>query len=125
MKKLISFLLNTVHVMAVLFTGLQYNFADNLLNVMNTLVVFLIVMYVLVTAGTLHNPTKASLEPLIKNLNSKSFNIRQYFYYVPMIVLSSWFGLWGTLVLTLILGFVFTVAVVIVKSEYEKLTETE
>lgn len=124
MKKLAGFILNNLHITAVVLAGISYPYADNFLNLMNVLAV-LMTFVALLAAGVSHaEPSKEKMEPLIKNFNSKFFAFKQYIFYVPMFVLTAWFGFWGTFFIIVLLGLSVFVAVVVIKTEYDNLTKT-
>lgn len=123
MKNFAGFILNNLHIVAVLLTGISYPYAENFLNLMNVLALLMSIAVLLVAAVCVVDPIEAKMEPLVKRFNTKSYIIKNYLFYVPMLALTSWFGLWGTLIVTLIMGFCTMIGVAVIKNEYENLVK--
>jgi hypothetical protein len=122
MKKLTGFLLNITHICAILFSGLGYAYAPNLLNVMNTLAVFMGVISILVTIAVLMETDLEKLTKIHKSVTGTMFALRQWLFYVPTIVLASWFGYYGTLIIILFMGVFFAIAVFSIRKRHEELS---
>lgn len=125
MKKFAGFILNNLHIVAVLLTGISYPYADNFLNLMNVLAVLMAIVALLAAGVSYAEPNKEKMEPLVKNFNDRFFALKQYLFYIPMFVLTAWFGFWGTFFITMLLGLCITVAVVVIQTEYDILTKAD
>ena len=123
MNGLIAFSINTFHVIVLLLTGLQYQYAENLLNVMNTFAIIMAILYWLIIFKAVNNPDKESMEPMIVATKDKWFILRQWLYYAPMIVLSAWFSFPVTTFIVIVFGISFGLSILVVKEAYKKLVE--
>lgn len=125
MNGLITFSINTFHVVVLLLTGLQYQYAENFLHVMNTFAVIMAMVYWLIIFKTVNDPDKKTMESIINTANGKWFMVRQWLYYLPMIVLSAWFSFPITTFIVIVFGLSFGLSVLVVKETYKKLVQSE
>lgn len=123
MNGLIAFLINTFHVVVLLLTGLQYQYAENFLHVMNTFAIIMAMLYWLIIIRAANDPDKKTMESMINVTKGKWFILRQWLYYTPMIVLSAWFSFPITTFITIVFGLSFGLSILVVKEAYRKLIE--
>lgn len=127
MNGLIAFFVNTFHVVVLLLAGLQYQYAENFLHVMNTFAVIMAMVHWLIIFKTVNNPDKEIIKSMVDATKSKWFVLRQWLYYAPMIVLSAWFSFPVTtfivIVFGLSFGLSFGISILVTKEEYKKLID--
>lgn len=125
MNGLIAFSINTFHVVVLLLTGLQYQYAENFLHVMNTFAVIMAMVHWLIIFKTVNDPDKKTMESIINTTNGKWFMLRQWLYYLPMIVLSAWFSFPVTTFITIVFGLSFGISILVIKQDYKRFFQSE
>lgn len=123
MNGLIAFSINTFHVIVLLLAGMQYNYAENFLHVMNTFAVIMVIIYWLIIFKAVNDPDKEVMKSMVETTKGNWFILRQWLYYLPMIALSAWFSFPVTTFITIVFGLSFGLSILVVREVYRKLIE--
>lgn len=117
MKILISVIFNFLHIYLVWGTGNNFQYANNALNIMNFLAILSCLMYLIAAFAVVNEAiTEEKVVELYNKIkpNSFMFKLRNILYYMPMVTLTLWFELYGTLAITgmfLISMFIFLLCI--------------
>ena len=129
MKVFFGLLLNIVYLWAIWAANNDVSIADNLLNVLNSLVIFLTGIMLFCIVGIIYQG-RVDPETALKVVNKNGFDtywfrVRNITYYICMFILTTWYGMWGTLVINIIAGISLVTWCVTMNLVKDIITETK